>query len=81
MIILYISSFFIPHFIIVKTTSTTNRKVSIDRSSSDKENNLSVSNISISVTNKTPSRRAMTNTGKKQDTKTSTKVCRFRELR
>jgi len=81
LIILYISSFFIPHFFIVKTTSTTNRKVSIDRSSSDKENNLSVSNISISVTNKTPSRRAMTNTGKKQDTKTSTKVCLFRELR
>jgi hypothetical protein len=65
----------------LKTTSTTNRKASIDRSSSDKENNSSSSNT---VTNKTPStgsrrarlstRIAMTNTGKKQDNKTSSKT-------
>lgn len=69
---------------IEKASSPSKRKVSIDRSSSDKENSSSSSNASVSVTKKTSSsssrrarlstRIAMTNSGKKQDNKSSSKV-------
>jgi len=62
-------------------TKSTNRTVSIDRSSSDKENNSSIPIINSSgnkkkssMKKKTTGSRLSTNTGKKQNNKTSSKT-------
>jgi hypothetical protein len=59
-------------------TKSTNRTVSIDRSSSDKENNLSVPIINTLGNKRKPSMKKKTNgarlTGKKQKNKTSSKT-------
>src|SRR5689334_3564084 len=55
MILFFFRIFIDFNMLIDKSPSTSKRKVSIDRSSSDKENSSNSSNASVSVTKKNPS--------------------------